>query len=77
MIKYPLYCLLNMSIFIVVKLKLSYFKINQLFNKKIYKNFGRVYFFGGGGGSIRGGLLNFAEPKWGFYSRGVYSRGVN
>ena len=26
-----------MSIFIVVKLKLSYFKINQLFNKKIYK----------------------------------------
>ena len=34
LMKYPLYCLLNMSIFIVVKLKLSYFKINQLFNKQ-------------------------------------------
>ena len=37
MMKYSLYCLLNMSLSIVVKLKLSYFKINQLFNKKKYK----------------------------------------
>ena len=37
------------------------------------KNFGGVSFFGGGGGSIRGGgegVLNFPEPKWVFYSRG-------
>ena len=29
-VQYPLYCLLNMSIFIVVKLKLSYFKIKGI-----------------------------------------------
>ena len=32
MMKYLLYYLLNMSIFIVVKLKLSYFKNNQQIN---------------------------------------------
>ena len=61
-----------MSIFIVVKLKFHTSKLTNYLIKKSIKNFGRVYFFGGGGGSIRGwgGLLNFAEPKWGFYLRG-------
>ena len=34
------------------------------------KNFDGVSFFGGVGVLFERVLLNFAEPNWGFYSRG-------